>query len=59
VASGARVLAAFYVGAALDEAAADAHAAARLAEYKRPRMWLQRDALPRNANGKLIRRALA
>ncbi|WGH79360.1 class I adenylate-forming enzyme family protein [Jannaschia ovalis] len=59
VASGARVLAAYYVGAALDEDAARAHAAAHLAEYKRPRIWLRRDALPRNANGKLIRSKLA
>ncbi len=59
VAGGAAVLAAYYVGAPLDEASADAHAADRLARYKRPRMWLRRDALPRNPNGKLIRRALA
>ena len=58
-ASGATILAAFYAGPPLDEAAADAHAAARLAAYKRPRAWLRRDALPRNANGKLIRRDLA
>ncbi|UWQ17560.1 class I adenylate-forming enzyme family protein [Jannaschia sp. M317] len=59
VAGGAIVLAAYYVGPPLDEAAANAHAAARLARYKQPRLWLRRDALPRNANGKLIRRALA
>ena len=55
---GATVLVAYYVGAPLDEAAADAHAAARLARYKRPRMWLRREALPRNPNGKLVRRRL-
>jgi acyl-coenzyme A synthetase/AMP-(fatty) acid ligase len=58
-ASGATVLAAFYVGPPLDEAAAAAHAAARLARYKQPRLWLRRDRLPRNPNGKLIRRDLA
>ncbi|PWJ14379.1 class I adenylate-forming enzyme family protein [Jannaschia seohaensis] len=57
--SGATVLAAYYVGAPLDEAVASAHAAARLARYKQPRLWLRRAALPRNANGKLIRRDLA
>jgi acyl-coenzyme A synthetase/AMP-(fatty) acid ligase len=55
---GATVLAAYWVGEVLDEAAADALAAARLASWKRPRMWLRREALPRNANGKLLRRAL-
>ena len=59
VAGGASVLAVFYVGPPLDEGLANAHAAARLARYKQPRLWLRRDALPRNANGKLIRRALA
>ncbi|TFL19030.1 class I adenylate-forming enzyme family protein [Jannaschia formosa] len=52
---GATVLAAYYVGAPLDEDAANAHAAARLARYKQPRLWLRRARLPRNANGKLIR----
>ena len=56
--SGATVLVAYYVGAPLDETQADAAATARLARYKRPRMWLRREALPRNANGKLIRRRL-
>jgi acyl-coenzyme A synthetase/AMP-(fatty) acid ligase len=59
VAGGATVLAAYWVGAELDEAAADALAAERLAAWKRPRMWLRRNALPRNANGKLLRRRLA
>ncbi|KIT15922.1 class I adenylate-forming enzyme family protein [Jannaschia aquimarina] len=57
--SGATVLAAYYVGAPLDEAAATAHLATRLARYKQPRLWLRRDRLPRNANGKLIRSKLA
>lgn len=59
VAGGAAVLAAFYAGDPLDEVAANTLAADRLARYKQPRLWLRRDALPRNANGKLIRRALA
>ncbi|MEM6356503.1 MAG: hypothetical protein AAF844_12590 [Pseudomonadota bacterium] len=35
-----------------------AHAEARLAPYKRPRLWIAVDALPRTANGKLIRKRL-
>jgi acyl-coenzyme A synthetase/AMP-(fatty) acid ligase len=59
VAGGARVLAAYYVAeAAFDEAEAGAYAAARLAPHKRPRLWLRRPSLPRNANGKLLRRRL-
>ena len=58
VAGGAVVLAAYYVGDPLDEAQAHAFATERLAEWKRPRMWLRRDALPRNPNGKLKRRDL-
>ncbi|MEM9797992.1 MAG: class I adenylate-forming enzyme family protein [Pseudomonadota bacterium] len=57
--SGATLLAAFYVGPELDETAADAHAADRLAPFKRPRLWVRRESLPRNANGKLLRQALA
>ncbi|MEM1277431.1 MAG: AMP-binding protein [Pseudomonadota bacterium] len=34
-------------------------AAQHLAAYKCPRLWVQRTALPRTANGKLIRRQLA
>ncbi|MEL7184352.1 MAG: fatty acid--CoA ligase family protein, partial [Pseudomonadota bacterium] len=58
VSGGAIVLAAYYVGDPLDEAAALALAQDRLAPYKQPRLWLRRAALPRNVNGKLIRRAL-
>ncbi|WP_371154827.1 class I adenylate-forming enzyme family protein [Jannaschia sp. 2305UL9-9] len=58
VPGGATVLAVFYAGAPLDEAAASRMAETRLARYKQPRMWLRRDSLPRNPNGKLIRRAL-
>jgi acyl-coenzyme A synthetase/AMP-(fatty) acid ligase len=56
--SGATILVAYYCGAALDTDSADAFAAARLARYKQPRAWLRRDSLPRNANGKLMRRNL-
>ena len=45
-------------GAAADEATVLAHCAAHLAAYKRPRAVIFLDALPRNANGKLIRSAL-
>jgi acyl-coenzyme A synthetase/AMP-(fatty) acid ligase len=45
-------------GAAPDEAAILAHCHAHLAAYKRPRAVAFLDALPRNANGKLNRRAL-
>jgi acyl-coenzyme A synthetase/AMP-(fatty) acid ligase len=45
-------------GAAQDEAAILAHCNAHLAAYKRPRAVMFLDALPRNANGKLNRRAL-
>ena len=40
------------------EAALDAHARQVLADYKRPRVWIEVEALPRTANGKLIRREL-
>jgi acyl-coenzyme A synthetase/AMP-(fatty) acid ligase len=54
-----RVIAAFYVAKApLDEASLASHAAPRLAPYKRPRLYLRVDSLPRGANGKLLRRAL-
>ncbi|MEM6972573.1 MAG: class I adenylate-forming enzyme family protein [Pseudomonadota bacterium] len=47
------------LGAAdLDEAALNATAEARLAPYKRPKLWIGVEHLPRTANGKLQRRAL-
>jgi acyl-coenzyme A synthetase/AMP-(fatty) acid ligase len=53
------VIAAFCVSAnRLDDAALNAHMSARLARYKLPRLYVRVDSLPRNANGKLKRRAL-
>jgi len=53
------LIGAFYVSTSpLDEATLTAHAAARLARYKCPRIWVRMDALPRGANNKLLRRAL-
>jgi long-chain acyl-CoA synthetase len=40
------------------EAALSAHCGAVLAGYKRPRRYVFRDALPRNAYGKVLKRAL-
>ncbi|MXN64849.1 AMP-binding protein [Stappia sp. GBMRC 2046] len=45
-------------GAARDESALGEFAAARLAEYKRPKVYRFVDALPRTASGKVLRRAL-
>ncbi|WP_417724992.1 class I adenylate-forming enzyme family protein [Salipiger sp.] len=59
VKDGVSIVAAFYVAAsALDEAVLKARAAERLARYKQPRAYVRLDALPRNPNGKLIRKAL-
>ncbi len=52
------VIALAYTGAA-EIAAFEALAARDLARYKQPRAYLRQDTLPRNANGKLDRRALA
>ena len=41
-----------------DEAALAAHCAAHLAGYKRPRRFVLRDSLPRNAYGKVLKRQL-
>lgn len=57
VAPGTRVLACAYIGPA-EESALQAHATARLARYKQPRIWRRVAHLPRNANLKLNRRAL-
>ncbi|MBH0237719.1 acyl-CoA synthetase [Methylobrevis albus] len=45
--------------ATADEAALAAFAAAHLAAYKQPRRWVFAERLPRTANGKLDRKALA
>lgn len=54
------LIAAFVVprGAWPGEEALAAHAASALAAYKCPRVWIEVEALPRTANGKLLRRAL-
>jgi acyl-coenzyme A synthetase/AMP-(fatty) acid ligase len=55
------VIAAFivpHVGAKLDPAAIERFAAERLAAYKRPRAFAFVEALPRTANGKLMRAQL-
>ncbi len=54
-----RIIAAFYTGPdALDPEALTAWCAERLARYKQPRSFSRLDALPKNPNGKLLRRAL-
>lgn len=53
------VIAAFYVASkAIDSAELESFAAARLARYKQPRLYVAVDAIPRNANGKINRRQL-
>ncbi len=53
------IIAGFYVAnEAVDEASLSAHMSKQLARYKCPRLFHRVDALPRNANGKLKRRAL-
>lgn len=54
-----RIVVAFCVSSDdLDEAALKAAASDRLAAYKCPKAWVRVDTLPRNPNGKLIRKAL-
>ncbi len=53
-----RILALVYSGPATEDELRPL-AEAALAGYKRPRLYLHRDTLPRSANGKLNRRALA
>ena len=54
-----RVIAAFYTGPAeLDETELRAWAEPRLAQYKRPRLFVHVDALPTGANNKILRRQL-
>ena len=55
-----RVIGAFYVSPEpLDAAALADFTANALASYKCPRLWTRLDALPRNRNGKIDRKALA
>lgn len=60
VRDGVSIIAAYYVPRAepLPETELAAHCAARLARYKCPRRFVALEALPRSANGKLMRRAL-
>jgi acyl-coenzyme A synthetase/AMP-(fatty) acid ligase len=59
VAGGATIIALAYTGAsALPDPVLTTHAGATLARYKQPRAFFHRATLPRNANGKLNRRAL-
>ncbi len=54
-----RLIAAFYTGPEMIEPETlSAWAAERLARYKQPRLYFHRDSLPKNPNGKLLRRAL-
>ena len=56
---GTTVVALHYAAdAPLPEAALKAHAEAHLARHKQPRLFLHHGSLPRNANGKLLRRRL-
>lgn len=60
VRTGTMVIGAVLVGdAPLDETALSAHCRARLASSKIPRIYAQVPALPRGANGKILRSALA
>ncbi|MBS1302887.1 class I adenylate-forming enzyme family protein, partial [Loktanella sp. SALINAS62] len=53
------LIAAFYVASdLLDETDLSGFAQTRLAAYKRPRLWVRVDALPRGANNKVLRRKL-
>ena len=57
--TGTSVIAAFYVATdVIDEGELRDFMAARLAGYKLPRIYVARDALPRGANNKLLRRVL-
>ena len=54
-----RVIAAYYVSdRPLDPTALESFATERLARYKQPRLYTRVASLPRNANNKLLRRAL-
>ncbi len=55
---GVGIIAAFYTGSQIDEAALSAFASDKLARYKQPRVYINVSALPRRANGKLSRKDL-
>lgn len=56
---GTRIIALFHTGPEeITEAQLRAHAAAHLARYKQPRLYVRLDALPTGANGKILRRRL-
>ena len=56
---GVSIIACFYTAPApMDDTALAAHAAAHLARYKQPRLFIHLPALPRGANAKLNRHAL-
>jgi len=56
----ATIIAAFYEAAsAIDETALHSYMSAKLARYKQPRAYIHLPQLPRRANGKLDRKALA
>ena len=52
------VIALYYTGDPTDEADLKRHAEAHLARYKQPRLFIHEQSLPRNANGKLLRKML-
>lgn len=59
VKAGTRIIAAFYTSETpLSDDTLGEFAAGRLARYKCPRRFIRLDALPRGANGKLLRRSL-
>ncbi len=59
VGAGTSIIAAFYVATnVIDEGELDRFMTARLAGYKRPRLYVAKDTLPRGANNKLLRRVL-
>lgn len=60
VRDGVSIIAAFYVprGAPVEPEALAAHCATELAAYKCPRLFRAVEALPRSANGKILRRQL-
>ena len=52
------LIALHYTGRKMDDRVMAAHAEAVLARYKQPRLFIHEQSLPRNPNGKLLRKAL-